>query len=181
MAYVTYQEYETYVGRSLDSTIQQLLTDSYIPEAEELIEHELGYGFEAAADTTEKFTVDKDTSGFKLFFDKWCASVTEVKLNSVVLDTANYFLLGEGPYYGVQIFEQSGDSWYNYGETPNEAIEVKGKWAYSETPPPQVKKLIYKYIQDSLKNRSGGNKDSQSNIINSILKMYPQFAPFSYE
>jgi hypothetical protein len=184
-AYVTVSDYETYVGQTLETNERSLVTNSYIPEATELIENEVGYPFNADADDKRLLDADINTDGFnKLFFETFLAAEpTSVKLDGTLIASANYVMLGEpdGPYYGLELLASSGLSWKNYGDDPEDAVEVDGKWGYSQTPPELIKKVIYSYIQQSLKNRSGTAVDVDLQTLQSfrILRGYPSFRPFS--
>lgn len=181
-AYVTYQDYETYVGVTLESDEQTLTTNSYIPEAEEMIENLL-YPFNADADEKRLLDADINTDGFnKLFFEEFLADVpTTVKLDGTLIPSSDYVMLGEfgGPYYGLELLASSGQSWGNFGDDPEDSIEVDGKWGYSQTPPELIKKVIYAHIQQSLNNRSGTAIDLQPLQTFRIIKQYPAFRPFS--
>jgi hypothetical protein len=179
MSYLTSIEYQTYTGITLETDEISWVTNSLIPEAVQLIEDFIGYSFEASNEA-RNFHAIKDTQGIKLFFNTWLASAPfSVKLNSVSISSSDYVLLGRGPYYGLSLLASTGLSWADYGDDPDEAIEVTGYWGYSTTPPALIKKACILYVQDSLKNRSGTAVDLQPFLMHRILKLYPPFCPFS--
>jgi hypothetical protein len=179
MAYISFADYQTYTGTTLAVTEQTWLLDSLIPEVTDVIEEQVGFGFEAAANSDRKFNPYENASlRNRLLFDTWAASVNSLTIDGSVIDAADYILLGDGPYYGIEMIPSSGESFMNFGADPQESIVVSAKWAYAVTPPGRIIRACMIYIQAALKNRDGSKQEWASREFYNILKSYPSFRPF---
>jgi len=143
MAYTTAALLKTYldVSGSGDDTLLTAL----IARAQSAIDHYCGRTFEAAADTTRKFTVGEDTEGRMLYFDEDICSITTVKTNADdgsggTTITSTYYIThprNRTPYYAIEIMSSADYSW-EYTSDRTAGITVAGKWAYSASAPDDI-------------------------------------------
>lgn len=143
MAYLSTATLKTYLG--ISSTADDVLLASCISRAQAMIDRHCDRRFEAAADTTRKFTVGKDTAGDVLTFDDDLAQITSIVTNAdggaeaVTLATTDYVTLprNDTPYYGVRILASSDEAW-DYTDDPENGITVTGRWAWSVSAPDDI-------------------------------------------
>ncbi len=143
MAYLSTATLKTYLG--ISSTADDVLLASCISRAQSMIDRHCDRRFEAAADTTRKFTVGKDTAGDVLTFDDDLAQITSIVTNAdggaeaVTLATTDYVTLprNDTPYYGVRILASSAEAW-DYTDDPENGITVTGRWAWSVSAPDDI-------------------------------------------
>lgn len=143
MAYLTNTELKTYLG--VTGAGDDTLLTNLISYAQKAIESYTGRVFEAAADTTRKFTVGEDTDEEILFFDEDLCAITSIITDAdgsspVTLTTAEYVTQPRNttPYYAIKLLPSCAHSW-TYSTDPQTGITVTGKWAWSTTVPNDIK------------------------------------------
>jgi hypothetical protein len=139
VAYCAYADVNEYLGGAL--TADQTLITNLIPRAQAEIDRLTGRTFEASTNTTRYFTVGKDTDGPYLYFDRdLCAVNSITNGDSDTLASTEYTTIpkSDTPYYAVKLLGSSGLAW-TYLTDPENAIQVSGKWAFSETAPADIK------------------------------------------
>jgi len=117
-----------------DDLLEDLLT-----RAQARVDQETRRTFEAAADGTRYFDAVDDVDGRVLFLDEDLCSITSITNNGTALTSADYVTepRNETPYWGIRLRKSSSQSW-TFSSTPEDAIEVTGKWAYSESAPDDI-------------------------------------------
>jgi len=117
-----------------DDLLEDLLT-----RAQARVDQETRRTFEAAADGTHYFDAVDDVDGRVLFLDEDLCSITSITNNGTVLTSADYVTepRNETPYWGIRLKKSSSQSW-TFSSTPEDAIVVVGKWAYSEAAPDDI-------------------------------------------
>lgn len=140
MAYASLAELKTYVGIPTGTTGDDALLTALLARAQAFIESPAGTGrvFEAAADTTRYFDAQRDVDGRTLYFDDGSdlcqltsvvnAGVT-IPLSAIALEPRN-----ATPYFGLTL-KLGLDYEWDWDDTPEGAIAVTGRWAYSVTAP----------------------------------------------
>jgi hypothetical protein len=142
MAYCTNTNVKTYMAIS-GSGDDTLLT-TLIARAQAAIDRHCSRTFEAAADTTRKFTVGEDTDDDILYLDEDLCQITTVTTDAdgdadVLTLNTDYVTVPRNttPYYALKIMGDSSYSW-TYTDDPVNGITVKGRWAWSITPPDDI-------------------------------------------
>ena len=136
---------------------------SLIARSTAIIERTTGLVFEATSDTgtsdaplTRKFDAVADVDGAALYFDKEICAITTVTNGNAVEVTATEYVTeprNETPYYAIKILNSSNKDW-TYTNDPENAISVAGAWAYSTTPPNDIKHAclrLMKWLEDQRK------------------------------
>lgn len=140
MAYASLAELKAYVGIPTGTTVDDTLLTALLARAQAFIESPAGTGrvFEAASDTTRYFDAQRDVDGRTLYFDD---SSDLCQLTSVVNDGVTIPLSAIAleprnatPYFGLTL-KLGLDYEWDWDTTPEGAIAVTGRWAYSVTAP----------------------------------------------
>jgi len=121
------------------------ILEDFIAYAQGIIDSGTRRTFEADDDSTRKFDAIANVRGLSLHLDKDLAKITkitngdddEIESTEYVTEPRNAIVDGK-PIYEIRILVSSGKSW-NYDGDPENAIEITGKWAYSESAPRDVK------------------------------------------
>ena len=147
MAYLQVYEIKQYID--ITSGDDDSLLIALISQAQSMIETLCKRRFEAASDTTRYFDAEADVvcslSPFGgrrvLTLDEDLYSVTSVVNGDGTTVSSTQYVLNprnEPPYYEIELKANSSIAW-TYSDTPENAIAVTGRWAYSLTPPNDVK------------------------------------------
>jgi len=145
MAYCTSTDVKLYLGIDSTNTGDDTLITALVARAQAYIETYTHRLFSSTADSTRRFTVDQDNEGRTLYFDEDICSLTTVITNAdastgTTITSTQYITLprNETPYYGIRI-KDSVDADWTYTTDAEMGITVAGKWAYSTTPPADIK------------------------------------------
>lgn len=156
MAYASLSDLKAYIGIPTGVTADDALLTVLLARAQAFIESPAGTGrvFEAAADTTRFFDAQKDVDGRTLYFDDGsdlCQLTSVVNagvtfpLSAIALEPRN-----AKPYFGLTL-KLGLDYEWDWDDTPEGAIEVTGRWAYSVTAPLDIVhatiRLAYTYYR----------------------------------
>lgn len=136
MAYVTTANLKVYLG--ITTNTDDTLLGTLIDQAQAAIDAYTGRTFEhAATGTARYFDAEADVDGRTLWLDKDLCSITSVvNGDGVTLTTADYVTepRNDTPYNRLTLKASSSYVW-TYTTTPENAITITGKWAYSATAP----------------------------------------------
>lgn len=138
MAYCTKAQVKN--NLAISASTDDTLIDDLIARAQKLIEEQTGRVFEASGDTTRYFDAVADVDGAMLTLDKdLCAITTVTNGDGVVVAASSYVTepRNETPYWALRLKNSATISW-TYGTTPENAISIVGKWAYSVAAPADV-------------------------------------------
>lgn len=148
-----------YWSFSIDNLRRDAILTTCLTDAQALIESPEGCDrvFEWSGDGTARYfdcMSPRPVCGYRLYFDKDAYSITTVTNGdgTTVAATTGYLTLprNEAPYYGIELIQSSGLTW-TYDDTPENALTVTAKWAYSASAPTrivQATRLIAKYLFD---------------------------------
>lgn len=145
MAYITAADLRDYIGANSHADDTQL---GYAADrAQHMLEAYCNRVFEAAADTTRYYNaLDLRYGGNVDAFDQTllldedlCQLTTVTNGNGTVIPTASLVLLPTNytPKYAIKIKNNTQYVW-TYTGTPDTAISVLGRWAYSITAPADI-------------------------------------------
>lgn len=153
MSYTTYAAVKAELKLTNDN--DQTLIGGYVTLAQRLIEmpRPAGVGriFEAAADTTRYLDAPHDSSNRSLdgplyVLHVWpygdlCSITSIVNGDSTMLTTADYVVEPRytTPYYAIRLKSDTGTTWTSTA-SPEGAIAITGKWAYSTTAPEDIQR-----------------------------------------
>ena len=146
MAYATVAQLRQLI--STDKNVHDVLLAQLIARAQVYLDEEIGFSFEAAADTTRYFDAASilrggNVDGPRLYFGTWvCATPTTVTNGDTTVITSAYYVTeprNAAPYYAISLLGSSGYSWEgkSTGDTEN-AITVIAKFAYSTSAPVDI-------------------------------------------
>jgi hypothetical protein len=142
MVYCTNTLVKTYLGVS--GSGDDTLITTLIARAQAAIDRHTNRTFEAAADTTRKFTVGDDTDGLDLYLDEDLCAITTVTTDAdgdadALTVNVDYVTVPRNttPYYALKILGGSSYSW-TYTDEPENGITVLGRWAWSTAAPDDI-------------------------------------------
>ena len=141
MAYVTVTELQQYakIVSDADNSLLQSLIDAAVAYIEDFV----GFSFEASADSTRYLDADAAVAGRALYFGAWCAAITTVTNGDGTEISSDYYATtprNDGPFYAIKLLSSSGYTWEDDDEgDPEDAISVVGRWAWSTSPPTDIK------------------------------------------
>ena len=145
MAYATVTELQQYAKISND--VDNALLQSLVTSAVAYIEEHVGFSFEAAADSTRYLDASTYPNGAvygrTLYFGTWCAALTTVTNGDGTVITSDYYVTqprNTGPFYAIKLLSSSGYTWEaDSNDDPENAISIAGRWAWSTSPPTDIK------------------------------------------
>jgi len=140
MAYTTVSALKTYLG-VVGNTDDALLT-ALIARAQAIVDAYCGRTFEAAQDSTRKLDAKLSVSTDKrtLYVERDLCAITSITNgDGVSVGAAEYVTepRWETPFYGITLKRESDIRW-TWDDTPEDAITVVGRWAYSATAPADI-------------------------------------------
>ena len=157
MAYTTAAAVKTYgeiSGPGHDTRLELL-----VPQAQAAIDRYCNRTFEASADSTRYFDAVRDVSDdFRtLYLDEDLCSITSVTNgDSTSVTGASYVTepRNRTPYYALRLKDSATVSW-TYDTTPENAISITGKWAFSATAPNDIVLACNRLVLYLFRNREG--------------------------
>ena len=140
--YCTLDELKLYLSIGSEVEGDDALLTSFILTAQKLIETKTTRRFESSTTSTRYFDADSNTDRKRqLFFDDDICSITSiVNGDGLTVSASDYTTRPrhETPYHSIRLKDAADIDW-TYEDTPEDAIAVTGHWAYSVTPPTDVK------------------------------------------
>ena len=140
--YCTLAELKLFLKIKPDIEADDVILTSFIQSAQAIIESMTTRRFECTTPTIRYFDADE---AWKLkrtiYFDDDLHSIVSVTNgDGVVVTPAEYlpFPRHSTPIYSIRLKETSNIEW-TYTDSPEDAIAVLGYWAYSLTPPADIK------------------------------------------
>ena len=175
MAYATVAQLRQLI--STDMNIHDVLLAQLIARAQVYLDEEIGFSFEAAADTTRYFDAASilrggNVDGPRLYFDTWiCATPTTVTNGDTTVITSTYYVKeprNAAPYYAITLLGSSGYSWEgkSTGDTEN-AITVVGKFAHNTSAPADINEATLEIALWNYRRRSGSLDDDRAILTSS--------------
>ena len=142
MVYCTKELVKTYL--SISGAGDDDFLTALIARAQSAIDRHTGRTFEAAADTTRKFTVGEDTDEGVLYLDEDLCAITTITTDAdgdadTLTANTDYVTVPRNttPYYAIQIMGTSDYSW-TYTTDPENGITILGRWAWSTAAPDDI-------------------------------------------
>ena len=158
MSYLSIAELKEYL--QITGATEDHILEDCIEDAQQQLDDLHARTYEAAADSTRRFIVGKDTRGPDLYLDEDLCAITSIITNAdngsggETLAASDYYTypLNRTPYYKIRIADSSSKSW-DYTYNPEAGITVTGKWAYSLTAPNNVRRACRRLAAYNYKNR----------------------------
>lgn len=162
MAYLTRAEAKVYLGAT--ATGDDALLDALLLAAQAFIEGPMGAQrvFEASGDTTRYFDAVRDVCGRTLTLDRDLAAITSVVNGDGATIASSEYVTeprNSAPYYALTL-KAGGNAVWQWTTSPENAIAITGKWAYSTTAPEKVKQWMREIVAYLYRRRdSSGDAD----------------------
>lgn len=136
--YCTLSELKAYLGIGSEDD-DTLLTD-LIERAQAMIESYCGRVFETASDSTRVFDAARDVEGRALVLDADLCQITSITNGDGLVVAANEYVTeprNDAPYRAI-VLKSGADTAWTYDDTPENAISITGRWAYSVSAPADI-------------------------------------------
>jgi hypothetical protein len=162
MAYTTLAKVKGYLKIPSGETSDDALLTDFVAQAQSVIESMTERKFEASSDTTRKFDavryqdyVDITQVAYNRYYDYYdqrvlwfnrydCCQITTVTNgDNTVVDSSKYVTLpinavaNGNPFFAIRLKMNSSVVW-TWDDSPDAAISVTGRWAYSITAPTDI-------------------------------------------
>lgn len=184
MAYITVAQFKTNLGitDSADDAIIQV----WINCAQKTIDTFTGRTFEAAADTTKKFTPLREDWGGTLWWDgvtlgldlDLCQLTSITNGDGNLIPTTAVVLLPMNMPVKTAIKIKSNTQYvWTYTGSPDESISIVGRWAYSITAPDDIVGTCYELAKYLYQNRESNPSSSQQIISADGVALAPDEIP----
>lgn len=158
MSYATTAQVKSYLG--LTGTSDDTLIGDKINAATSNIETYTDRKFQVQSNSTRYFDSCEDVDGLTLFLDHDICHINSITNgDGTAVTSAQYATNPRNgtPYYAIKLKSSYSLSWEDDDNGDNEdAIQVSGKWGYSEAPPKDIVEACVQWAALLYK-----NKDSQ--------------------
>lgn len=145
MAYCTSTDVKLYGGWADSDAGDDTIIAALIPEAQQIIDTYTRRTFEYTDDSDNSsvrfFDAEADiVDVYTLLLNKDLHKALSISVDGVAISSDSYVTepRNDAPFWGVTILPNSSDSW-DYGTDHENAISIDGHWAYSQTPPADIK------------------------------------------
>jgi hypothetical protein len=179
MAYTTVSALKTYLG-VVGNTDDALLT-ALIARAQAIIDAYCGRTFEAAQDSTRKLDAKLSVSTDKrtLYVERDLCAITSITNgDGVSVGAAEYVTepRWETPFYGITLKRESDIRW-TWDDTPEDAITVVGRWAYSATAPADIVQATERLAAYLYRQKDNMSDLDRAIAVNANTTLLPQSLP----
>lgn len=179
MAYTTVSALKTYLG-VVGNTDDALLT-ALIARAQAIADAYCGRTFEAAQDSTRKLDAKLSVSPDKrtLYVERDLCAITSITNgDGVSVGAAEYVTepRWETPFYGVTLKRESDIRW-TWDDTPEDAITVVGRWAYSATAPADIVQATERLAAYLYRQKDNMNDLDRAVAVSGNMTVLPQSLP----
>lgn len=178
MSYITLTELRAYIGAN-KPTDDALLTNA-ISEAQASIDTYCKRTFECAADTPRYFDYIEDTDGQILYLDYDLCQITSVTNGDATTIASTDYTTNprnSTPWCEIKLKLNSDIAW-TYDDTPEDAIAIVGRWAFSITPPNDIKHACLRLAAWYYRQRDTSNTAAEAPILtNSGAVIMPSKLP----
>ncbi len=157
MAYVTVTNVKDYLG--ITGTSDDVLLNDLIARAQRQIEAYTHRVFEASADSTRKFdaVANVTLNGRRLLLDEDLAAITSITNGDATTVSASSYVTeprNDTPYWAITL-KADADIVWTYNDTPEDAISIVGRWAYSISAPADIQDITIRLVAHLYQRRQG--------------------------
>lgn len=146
MAYVQLSDVRAHAGFKADDTSDDTRLSNLIPQAQQAIDDWTHTTFEISSDATKYFDAVHDVDDLTLYLTgvarlEQLASITSITNGDATTVTSGQYVTeprNGTPYHAITLKSSANITWTYTNDSEN-AIEIVGKWVYSETPPDAIK------------------------------------------
>lgn len=177
MAYATTPELKLYL--SISTSTDDVLLSALITRAKGIIDTYCKRTFEAAADTTRYFHAVNDVDQNILYLDHDLYSITTLTNgDSTVISASDYVLLPANykPAYSIALKWNASVAW-TYSDSPENAISIVGKWAYSLTAPADIQHACIRLAAWLYRQKDTSGDVDNATIATGGVVLVPQGIP----
>lgn len=138
MAYIDATRLKLYLG--ITETTDDTLLGYMITAAQAAIDSYCRQTFEASGDTTRYFDGVENVRGRTLYLDAPLCAITTVTNGDGNTISSSYYVKeprNTTPWYALTLKSDAGLAW-TYTSTPENAISIAGRWAYSTSAPNDI-------------------------------------------
>lgn len=140
MAYASLALLKSYLKIDAGDTVEDALLEHCLRAAQTSIDHFCGQTFEAPTDSERFFDPTRHVYGRELMLDAPLCAITSITNgDGQVISSDKYLTVprGQTPWHTIVLKSDANVVWA-YRGTPEEAISIVGRWAYSITPPDDI-------------------------------------------
>jgi hypothetical protein len=166
MAYATVAQLKAYLD--IDSSGDDALLALILDDAHAMIDRMTHRTFEATADTTRLFDYPSPYSQLLLFPPRVTlaqAPTTIINGDGATIAASDYVMepraYGGGPFFGIRL---KSDATWTFDDDPEAAISITGRWAWSVTPPDDIRRATIRLAMWIYRQR-GNNADAERPLI----------------
>ncbi len=172
MAYCTNTEVKTEIGGISGSGDDTFIT-SLIVRAQQWIDTYADRTFEASANSDRTFDAFDDVEGLTLNLDEDLATINTITNGDASTVTTTEYVTeprNDTPYYAIKLLRSASVVWLPEDDGDNEnAITISGKWAFSTSPPEDVKGACIKLSAFYYRSRDAGPDQDRTIIADGIV------------
>jgi hypothetical protein len=161
----------------------ETLIGNLIVRAQAIIDLYTDKIFESDSDSeaTRYFTSEDDVDGATLYLDRDLVAVASITTGETTLSASDYVTepRNDTPYYGITLKGNSSVSW---GDPTSDSdyennIQVLGQWAYSSTPPADIKHATIRLTRWLYKQRDTDADLDRPMLTNTGITIMPSQLP----
>jgi hypothetical protein len=166
MAYCSLADLKAYLKIDSSNTDDDTLLQAFLDAAQGAIDLDRGRTFEAAADSTRRFDAvrdvgkdDGDSYAQTLYLDQDLCQITSITNGDGTTVTSSQYVTeprNDTPYWAIKLKLDSGIVW-TYSSTPENAIAITGRWAYSVTAGPAVVQVVKEWAKYMYKKKDAAS------------------------
>lgn len=136
--YPRFQDVKLYLG--IDTGRDDALLVATLRRAIATFENMCGRVFVPAEETRVFDANDEQVVAPKRFFLRSgdLIEITELKIDNEIVPEAEYFCVGAIPYYVIRLRDTSDFTFDEFSTTPEQTIEITGRWGFEEDVPDDV-------------------------------------------
>lgn len=136
--YPKFQDVKHYLG--IENSQQDALIIATLKRAIATFENMCGRVFIPKTETRYFNANDEQVITGKRFFLRSgdLLNITSLKIDGDLVPASNYYLAGAPPFFNIILKESSTFSFKDYGDTPEQTIEIVGEWGYEDEVPEDV-------------------------------------------
>jgi hypothetical protein len=193
MAYATLQQLKRRLDIASNETRDDDILAEFLAEAQNTIDLATDRTFEAPSDTTRRFdavqyqdylysmnrmytmySYENYADSRVLWFDKYdICQITQIRNgDGTIVSASDYVTLPIDitPYFGVRLKLDANVTW-TWDNSPDAAIEVTGRWAYSVTAPLAIRNATLRLAMHFYRQKDNSYEVSETLTTNALIQI----------
>ena len=166
-AYASLEQIKSYLDIALSNTDDDDLLTMALDNASAVIDTQTHRTYVSEADETHYHDALCDVHGRRLWLRGDLAQLVSITNGDGADVPATAYVTEPsigGPYYAIVLKANSGIAW-TYSDTPEEAIGVNGRWAYSVLPPGPIVQATIRLAAWMYRQRDNANDLDRALIV----------------